>query len=204
MQKHTIGEKVAIARRECNPSLSQEDLARRINVSLRTVFRIEKTGQTDIVKLKKIAQATGRNISYFLTEEADSDKTFTIKNIKIPVVSMARGDDDHEGFEFQQLDPHEYEYIDFSNCKAIQITTNSMAPVCYKGQKIIYCENHEVQDGDLVFIGLKSGEQYFKRLARDGKSKYVTLEPLNVIHYKSKTIKQSEIKFMHKVVGVKF
>lgn len=193
-----IANKVKLLRLKKNET--QEESAQKAGIPLITWQSVEQGKRIPRQKLvKKITE-------YFKISEAElygETKTIQIKDVKIPVVSMAKGDDE-EGFKFEDLEPHEYEYIDFSNCKAIKITTNSMAPIAYRGQKIIYCESLEVQDGDLVFVGLKSGEQYFKRLAKDGKSKYVTLEPINVIHYKSKTIKHDQIKFIYKVVGVKF
>lgn len=67
MTNISIGEKVLIARRECN--LSQEALARLIEVSTRTIVRIEKDGKTNLGILNKIAQATGKSLQYFITEE---------------------------------------------------------------------------------------------------------------------------------------
>lgn len=180
-------------------NLTQKELADRLGLHYRTVQNWESGNPPNSLQRKKIC-------SFFKINESElfgQISPIHIKDVKIPVVSMAKGDD-QEGFEFESLDPHEYEYIDFSDCKAIKITTNSMAPIAYKGQKIIYCENFEVSDGDLVFIGLRTGEQYFKRYSKNNDGKTVTLEPINVVHYRSKTVNKSQVKFIYKVVGVKF
>lgn len=71
MTNISIGEKLLIARRECN--LSQEALARLIGISTRTIVRIEKDSKTNLGILNKIARATRKPLSYFITEEeADS------------------------------------------------------------------------------------------------------------------------------------
>lgn len=64
-----ISEKIRKARREIE--LSQQDLADKINVSVITITRWEsgKTDRVGLVELRKIAQATGKPLQYFITEE---------------------------------------------------------------------------------------------------------------------------------------
>jgi len=130
-------------------------------------------------------------------------KPITIKDVKIPVVSMAKGDD-MDGFEFEQLEAHEYTYIDFKNCKAVQLRGNSMAPLAYDGQKVIYSEGETVKEGDLVFVSIKKRGQFFKRYHKDAKSGIITLLSINIANHGPITTRADEIEFMYKVVGVKF
>lgn len=132
-----------------------------------------------------------------------SAKTIEIKDIKIPVVSMAKGDD-IEGFEIEQLEVHEYEYIDFGGCKAVRIKGNSMAPLAYDNQRVIYSESEHIKDGDLVFIKLKKRGQFFKRYHKDQKNAIVTLLSINVANHGPLNTKIEDIEFAYKVVGVKF
>lgn len=132
-----------------------------------------------------------------------SPKGISIKEVKIPVVSMAKGGE-MDGVLFEELEPHDYTYIDFSGCKAVRISGNSMAPLAYNNQLVIYSEEEEVRDGDLVFISLKKNGQYFKRYHKDAKNGIVTLLSINIANHGPINTKVSDIEFMYKVVGVKF
>lgn len=133
-------------------------------------------------------------------EPSISPKTIEVKNQRIPVVSMAKGDD-IEGFEFEQLEKHEYEYIDFDGCLASKVMSNSMAPTLFKGQRFIYDPNLTPIDGDLAYIKLKSGEEYVKRFRRDVKRKLIVLESVNTANHGTLLIAENDIKFIHCVVG---
>lgn len=130
-------------------------------------------------------------------------KAIEIKATEIPVVAMAKGGD-MEGFEFEPFDPHRYEYIDFKGCKAVQIHGNSMAPLAYNNQRVIYSEEEQINDGDLVFIKLKKWGEFFKRYHKDAKNSIITLLSINIANHGPINAKKEEIEFVYKVVGVKF
>lgn len=130
-------------------------------------------------------------------------KALEVKPVKIPVVTLAKGDD-KTGFEFEPIEPHDYEYLDFNNCKAVRIRGNSMAPLAYDNQRVIYSEEEVVRDGDLVFISLKKKGQFFKRYHKDAKNGIITLLSINIAHHGPINAKTEDIEFMYRVVGVKF
>lgn len=66
MKKTIIGENVLRARREAN--LSQEDLARLVGVTSRTIIRLEKEGKTNLFLLERIASSVGKPVEYFIPE----------------------------------------------------------------------------------------------------------------------------------------
>jgi transcriptional regulator with XRE-family HTH domain len=193
-----IGQKIRQLRE--SQGIQQKTLAQSLGIRQATLSEWESgKNEPNPRHRKKIA-------NHFKISEAElfgDIRPIEIKNVRIPIVSKAKGDDE-DGFEFEPLEPHEYQYIDFTGCKGAQVTTNSMMPVARKGQQIMYKEEAEVIDGDLVFIGLKTGEQYFKRITRDQKKKLIVLETLNVATYRTRIIRENQVKFIYKVVGVKF
>lgn len=78
MTNLTLSEKIRKARRDSE--FSQTKLAELINVSLRTLQRIEDGADADIGLIRKIAQATEKTLFYFLSEEEVEHKT--IKELK--------------------------------------------------------------------------------------------------------------------------
>lgn len=207
-------------REKCD--LNKEDLARRLKISGSYIRGLElgKKKPPPLDRVEEIAVAlslSSEEKDLFIKAAAnerlpekerniiaDPQKTYTIRDTKIPVVSEAKANDE-SGFSIEQFQPYEYEYIDFSKCKAIMITSNSMAPIAYKGQKIIYSEDARINEGDLVFVKLKTGEQYFKKFFDHNKEHIITLQGVNMVEtYKPKLVKKSDIEFMYKVVGVRF
>ncbi len=204
--------------------LNKADLARKLDVStsyivnitkghdnpptperleqIATILKLDEKEKIKLVQLAFDERVREKNQGSFdmLPEKIAVQN---IKDVKIPVVSMAKGTD-IGGFEFAQLEPHDYEYINFSGCKAVRISGSSMAPLAYDGQRVIYSEQEEVMDGDLVFIGLKGQGQFFKRYHKDAKNGIVTLLSINIANHGPLNTKVKEIEFMYKVVGVKF
>lgn len=123
-------------------------------------------------------------------------------SLKVPIVSRASASSERGYIEFE---PIEREYLEFKSCKAVEITSNSMAPLVYRGQKIIYSEAEIPKDGDLVFVKLQNGEQLFKRLHRNKQKKIVILESINIVDKeKPIMVDEEEIEWMRKVIGVRF
>lgn len=121
----------------------------------------------------------------------------------IPIVSSV-GAADEEGVP--HFLPHEppYEKICFKGCKAVTVESNSMAPIAYKGQKIIYCEKAPIHDGDLVFVGFSSGAQLFKRYFKNH-GDVITFHGINPVEAQKPIIKKpKDILFCYKVIGIRF
>ncbi|WKZ15461.1 MAG: LexA family transcriptional regulator [Candidatus Jettenia caeni] len=122
-------------------------------------------------------------------------------DIEIPVVGRAGATDDIGRTAFEPLHPP-YETASFKGCRAVIIDSNSMAPVAYKGQKVIYSEIERVREGDLVYVGLKNGERLFKRYHNHD---HITLQSINPVDFCGPiVVKKEDIEFCYKVVGVKF
>lgn len=97
------------------------------------------------------------------------------------------------------------EFISFKGCKALIVEGDSMSPVAFHGQKIIYSEEDTVKDGDLVFCKLESGDSYFKRYFKDKKNGLITLQSVNPsAPFAPISIKETETEFIYKIVGVRF
>lgn len=204
--------------------LNKTDLAKKIGVKPEYIVGIEKgrfkpptadrLEQMSIVlglddrekkKLFELAQEERMNSDDLAFQQitGNAPKPIEVKPTRIPVVALAKGSD-MEGFEFEQLQPHEYEYIDFKGCKGLRINGNSMAPLAYHNQRVIYSEEEEIHDGDLVFIKLKKRGEFFKRYHKDAKNGIITLISINIASHAPIVAKREEVEFMFKVVGVKF
>lgn len=166
-------------------------------------LRLSDSEKKKLFELAYEERQSQKDIAFQEAIGEPSSKPIEVKNVKIPVVSMAKGTD-IGGFEFQQLEPHEYEYIDFTGCKAVRIRGSSMAPLAYDGQRVIYSEKDVVRDGDLVFIAIKGKGQFFKRYHKDATNSIVTLLSINIANHGPLNTKTKDIEFMYKVVGVKF
>ncbi|MFH2137475.1 MAG: LexA family transcriptional regulator [Candidatus Omnitrophota bacterium] len=123
------------------------------------------------------------------------------KSSHIPVVLQII-ENEETGIELKQLEPAED--INFTNCQAIKITTNSMAPIVLKGQKVIYRKGDTVANGDLVLVTLKSGKNILKKYFKSHGNDLVTLQSLNVSEVcEPLIISEEKIRTIYKVVGIK-
>ncbi len=107
-----------------------------------------------------------------------------------------------DGIALDNLQPP-YEMASFKGCKAIAIDSNFMAPIAYKGQKVIYSEIEKVKEGDLVYVKLDTGEQFFKRYHII--NNHITLLSINPVKtHRPLVIEKDKTEFCYKVVGVRF
>jgi phage repressor protein C with HTH and peptisase S24 domain len=134
---------------------------------------------------------------------AKKEPTIEIFTHSIPVVSAAGATDDEGRSNFHPYEPP-YKVISFKGCKAVVIESNSMAPLAYKGQKIIYNEAESVRDGDLVFVKFKNDAQLFKRYYKNHDD-IITFHSINPVESPKPIIKRpKDIEFCYKVVGISF
>jgi len=194
----TISERIKQLREQKN--IQQKKLALLIGVNQATISYWESGRQEpNPTQRKKLCEVLGITEAELFGEI----RYIGVKESKIPIVSGVGATDERGRSSFEAYEPP-YDYIDFKNCKAMIVQSDSMAPIAYKGQKIIYCESESVRDGDLVFIKLKNGDQLFKRYSKNHKN-MITLESINPVQYhKSIPIKETDIEFCYKVIGIKF
>lgn len=179
--------------------LSQKELSAKINVDDQTMSRWVRGKNTpNAVDIYKICRILHINES-----ELFGKANIEVKNVEIPIVSSVGATDDTGRTHFLPHDPP-YRTISFSGCKAVIVESNSMAPMAYKGQKVIYCENEPVNDGDLVFVKFTDGAQLFKRYYKNH-GDMITFHSINPVESPKPIIKKAkEIEFCYKVVGIKF
>jgi len=179
--------------------VSQKELAAKISVDDQTMSRwITGRNAPNVVDISKICR-----ILHISEAELFGKSNIEVRDVAIPIVSSVGATDDTGRAHFL---PHEppYKQISFSGCKAVIVESNSMAPMAYKGQKVIYCETEPVNDGDLVFVKFTDGAQLFKRYYKNH-GDIVTFHSINPVESPKPLIKKpKEIEFCYKVVGIKF
>lgn len=185
---------------------SLSTVAARANISHSYLSQLE-TGQVEQPLpniLKKLAEALRHPYEDLMRAAGYLPPEIKIKYPEIPVVCrVSAGKKDKVILVHEPIEPPEY--ISFKNCKAVIVDSDSMAPIALKGQKIIYCEDESIHDGDLVYCKLKSGDSYFKRYFKDKKNHLITLQSINPNEpYPPISIKEEETEFIYKVVGMKF
>jgi len=179
--------------------IQQKELAIALEVGQSTVSHWESGRQEpNPVQRMKLCKFFG------ITEaELFGPVRIEVRDIDIPIVSSTGATDDLGKTYFTPYEPP-YKKISFKNCKAVVVESNSMAPIAYKGQKIIYCEDASIKNGDLVFVKLRDGSQIFKRYYKNHDS-IISLQSVNVAEAHEPIVKKDkDIEFCYKVVGVSF
>lgn len=180
-------------------SFSQKEFAAKIGVDDQTVSRwVTGQGTPTVSTLSIIAKTL-----HISESELFGYPKIEVKDIDIPIVSSVGATDDTGQAHFLPHDPP-YKTISFKGCKAVTVESNSMAPIAYKGQKVIYSEHANVIDGDLVFVKFIDGAQLFKRYYKNH-GELITFHSINPVESPKPIIKKSkDIEFCYKVVGVCF
>ena len=152
--------------------------------------------------LKKLASALKVPEEELLKVAGYLPESYDIEPHQVPVVHEAMASDEL-AYEVVPLDKREY--ISFKDCKAVKVTSDSMAPIAYRGQKIIYSETEPIHDGDLVFVKLKNAGPFFKQYFRNRHNKMIVLQSINpTVPYEPLVVKEKDIEWCYKVVGVRF
>lgn len=104
-----------------------------------------------------------------------------------------------------EFEPSPEDDVEFGPSTVVwRVASDSMEPIARKGQYLFVDPDLLVRDGDLVIVGLKDGRTLFKRYWEDGRDG-VTLESAQAGGgYRPVSVRRREIKFVSKVVGVKF
>lgn len=169
-------------------------------------LRLSVSDRTKLVELAAIERAPKDTRHYIKTFLQHQPGLGIVKDpgatYRVPVVSRAAASAEKGHFDFE---PVEHEFIEFKGCKAVEVVSDSMAPIAYRGQKIVYSEIEEPHDGNLVFVKLKDGRQLFKRLHRNKRKKMVILNSANQVQWEEPImLDEDEVVWCYKVVGVRF
>lgn len=181
--------------------VQQKSLAKAIDISETTISHwLSGRQEPNPRQRKKLAE-------FFKINEAElfgGLKSIEVHPQEIPVVGRASAGERGELVKiYETIDPPES--ISFNHCKAIQVDGDSMSPVAYHGQKVIFSESETIKNGNLVFVRFKSEETYFKRYFKDKRNKLITLTSINPNYpFPPISIEEKEIEFIYKIVGIKF
>lgn len=180
-------------------NLQQKDVAISVGVGQSTVSHwLSGRQEPNPVQRMKLAR-------YFKITEAELYGNLPVKvhETEIPIVSMVGATDDLGRTAYMAYEPP-YKTINFKNCKAVRVDSNSMAPVAYRGQMVIYSEDAPVKSGALVFVKLKNGAQLFKRFYKNS-DHLISLQSVNPTeHFEPIVVKEKDLEFCYKIVGIRF
>ena len=196
-----IAQKIKQLRKSKN--LLQKELAAKIGVTAEAISFWESGIRMPRPKqLKKLAKFFGVTEGELFG--APSQKIYEVKETKIPIISSVGPTDEFGNPKLYAFEPP-YQTIPLANCKAVIVESNSLAPLVYKGQKIIFSETESVNNGDLVFIKLKNGERLFKGYYKNHKNNMLTLQSINSsVAHEPVLLNENEIQSCYKIVGVLF
>lgn len=205
MSKLMLSEKIRKARRDAD--LSQTELSVRIDVSLSSMQRIEDGTRTpDVFELKKIAEATGKNLSFFIDNHDFEIKNFATEQIpvvKVPVISWVSAN--RFGDAFDPFLPGEAEEWIFTSQKgnklfALTVKSDCMEPEFVEGDRIIVNSEIVPNNGDYVIVRNNTkDEATFKQLKVYGNK--LILHPLNPKYKDIELDKSHNYVIVGKVVG---
>ncbi len=136
-----LGEKIKYLRTE--KSLSLKDLSGRSGISAAAIHKIESNGITPtITTMMKIADALGKNVSYFIEEaRKDRDVVFVPARKREPILTFKKG------LELSGISAKKYgDFIMTAAYAVVEIGASSgKKPMKHRGEELVYCVQGRVE-----------------------------------------------------------
>lgn len=207
-----LGEKIKLLREEKN--LSQEDLAKKLNVARQTIFKYETGIVTNIPlsKIKEIANILGVQPSYLCgwQDISNVEPLHLNRNvIKVPIYGEIPAGVPVEMIEDDFIE--EYEDVDADLARGgkilfgLKIKGDSMYPEFRNGDNVIFQKVDTCENGDYCAVSINGTECTFKKVIR--KENGITLMPLNSAYepmfYTNQEIAELPISILGVVIEVR-
>lgn len=196
----TIGEKIKALR--TTKELSQDDLARYLNITRQAVYKYENGIITNIPidKIERLASLFGVSPEYLTGWENGSS------TVRIPVYGRVSA-----GIPLEAItDIEDYEEIDAAMAAngeyiALKIHGHSMEPRFADGDVVIVRKQPDIEDGQIAVVLVNGDDATIKRVHRTESG--LVLLPTNPsydpIYFTRKQIKELPVKILGKVVELR-
>lgn len=136
-----LGEKIKFLRTE--KSLSLKDLSGRSGISAAAIHKIESNGIIPtITTMMKIADALGRDVSYFIEEaRKDKDVVFVPARKREPILTFKKG------LELSCVSAKKYgDFIMTAAYAVVEVGASSgKKPMKHRGEELVYCLQGKVE-----------------------------------------------------------
>lgn len=196
----TIGQKIKALR--ITKELSQDDLARYLNITRQAVYKYENGIITNIPidKIERLASLFGVSPEYLTGWESNSS------TVRIPVYGRVAAGIPTEGI----TDITDYEEIDAAMAAngeyiALTIHGHSMEPRFTEGDVVIIRKQPDIEDGQIAVVMINGDDATVKRVRKTGDG--IMLLPTNPayepIYYTKKQIRELPVKIIGKVVELR-
>ncbi len=212
--KTTIGERLRLARE--NKDLDQIELAKRIDIAVRTLQRWEKGEQVpDSNYLLRLAKRTGVETDWLLKGEGEmypvpegvgkvipfkkENMLMPVNLMAVPLYSSVPAGKTAAMFHPDYVD----RYISVDNIKdenafALTVKGKSMSPRIEDGDIVVVSPGKEARNGDICVIRVND-EDVLKKVKFE--NQVVHLIPLNT-SFDAVTVRKRDVSFVWKVVRV--
>ena len=202
-----IGERIKQLR-EAN-SLTQEELAKRLETSKQTIYKYENQIITNIPsdKIEILAKIFKVSPVYLMGwDETNEESPPKKKGVKIPVLGRVAAGVPIEMIE----DILDYEEITEDMAKhgeyfALKIQGNSMTPRIWNNDVVIVRQQDDAENGDIVIAAINGDDAVCKRLQKynDGIA-LISLNPqYEPIYFKRDEIYEKPVRIIGKVVELR-
>jgi transcriptional regulator with XRE-family HTH domain len=185
--------------------MTQIDLSQLAGVGVSAISRVEANQlNVSAAHLRNLSRALGTTMEYLLGGDPESGlPKERVVDIIIPVENRAAGDPQaNVNWEQPLVDEPPVRFT--GQLRAARICGDSMAPLAYDGQYVVYSLTEPVKDGDLVIASCPSTRaQIFKRY-RKPREGWAILESIRwdmpAMLYEDASLEGR----MFKVIGVRF
>ena len=204
----SLGERIKLRLKRMG--LTQQDLVRRSGLNKGTISRIvNDQADPQASTLQKVARALEMSASEFypVYPEGDTPASLVAEPDERPrrapgiivVGAEARG---ARTRLFEQVSAKR---IETTRWKALEVTTERLAPLARPGQHILFSEDDPVDEGDFVFCELRDGRQYVARCRFDNVAR-TEIALLDSVPPSAEpvVVRRSDLVSFCKIVGVKF